>query len=138
MHTFKINDLILFSTPSACTCFDPNWFILRKTHFYTHFCTVCFSCIYISSLSGRRVFSNTLFRLFDFKSVRLFCLRYLIVSQWTVLNTQNIRRVTRNGTRCLIFSYPSNLMCAMSRRYPQHPLLVHPQSTFFLLLVSLG
>jgi hypothetical protein len=59
MHTFQIN----VSTPGIFYVFPTSCVHHQEDHFDTQFCTVCFSYIYVSSLAGGRMCSDTSFHL---------------------------------------------------------------------------
>jgi len=73
--------------------FRNSWVHHQEDSLYMQFCMVCVSCIYVSSLAGGRMCSNTqkLNYSINLKSVHFVGLRYVIVSQCTVQKTQNVK-----------------------------------------------
>jgi len=54
MHTFQINVLTQFLVSS--TSFKNHMFHHQEDHLYIQFCMVCLSHIYVSSLTGGRMY----------------------------------------------------------------------------------
>ena len=72
MHTFQINALI--GTFTSSTCFEPHGFIIRKKICMHSFCTIYFTCIYVSRLAGGRL-----------------CLWFMVHNFFTMQGAKNVK-----------------------------------------------
>jgi len=94
MDIFQINVLIRFLTSS--TYFELQGFINRKTVCIRSFCMVCFSCIYVSSTAGGRVFS--------------------IHTVYSYINARKTYHTKTAGRSCLIYDKPMRFEICRKRQ----------------------